>query len=138
MTTGTQIVLYYWVFAFIWEAVALGIAWKKLKQDAEKHRGIMEFISRLKKSPSARFLGKTIFGIEGFVLGFILLAVASPFLFQFSLFGMFKRMVGWKSKLEKKAEAEISLHESKNWAENIIADQETSLKRRKPIPPFEN
>lgn len=137
MTTGYTL-LYYWIFSFIWEAITLGIAWKKMKADAEKNRTIMAFIHGLKKSSSARLLGKTIFGIEGFILGFIFLAVASPFLFLFSLFSLFKRMVGWKSKLEKKAEAEISLYESKNWAENIITDQERSLRAGRRIPPLED
>lgn len=80
--------------------------YKGLKKKVEQ-MGVMPMISGyLNQSASLQLIKGSILSPFGFVLGSLLLIIVAPFMFPFSVITGLKKLVGYKSKLEKKADAE--------------------------------
>lgn len=120
-------VLYYWAFAIVFETIYSYItfkqAWKKLKKTVEAHEYVMDMINAVKQMASAKFLWKKIFSPYGYFIGYLIFCIVAPFLFIASLVTLSKKLIGYKSKLEKDAEveekmAEEAQKEAKEWMAN--------------------
>ena len=63
------------------------------------------------KSASLKLLYKRILSPIGFIIGFVMFSFITPILFPFSLWRLFKKLIGYKSKLEKESEKETQAYE---------------------------
>lgn len=98
--------LYYWLVAIIGVSIELYFIYKSGKKKLTQ-MGIMPMITGyLSHSPSLQLIRKTIFSPLGFILGSVFLIIVAPFMFPFSVITGIKKIVGYKSKLEKQADAE--------------------------------
>lgn len=108
--TINETVIYYWIFSIvfgtIYNYIQIKIAWRQLKKSVESHQMVMMFLDTIKKLASTQFLLKQIFNIKGYLFGYLIFCIISPILTPFSLITLFKKMIGYKSDLQKKAEAE--------------------------------
>ena len=131
-------IIYYWLFAIvfgtIYNYIQFKIAWRELKKSVESHQIVMMILDTIKKMASTQFILKQMFNIKGYVIGYLIFCIISPILLPFSLFTLFKKMIGYKSDLQKKAEAERekmekSQNESKEWMKNegVHADLENQI-----------
>ena len=100
--------LCYWAVSIIIEAADMYWGFKTVKKELEKKPMAMMIWNSLKTSMPANLekIRKIIFGPTGYILGFVFLAIASPFMLPFTLIRHFKKAIGYKSKLDKQADAE--------------------------------
>lgn len=103
----SQLFFYYWILSIIFEAVYCFYLWKQAKKKLAKYPSVAVFLNALKSVASAQLILKKIFGPLGYSIGFVLLCIISPVMFPFSIITLFKKLIGYKSKLEKKAEEEL-------------------------------
>jgi len=94
----------YWIFTVIFEAIYIFILWEKFKKKTQEHKFVMMLKEAYKNNVSLKLIYKMIFSPLGFFLGFCFLSIVSPVMFLFSLLTLFKKIIGYKSKLEKEAE----------------------------------
>lgn len=98
----------YWAVSIIIEAAGMYWGFKTVKKELEKKPMAMMIWNSLKTSMPANLekMRKIIFGPTGYILGFVFLAIASPFMLPFTLIRHFKKAIGYKSKSDKQADVE--------------------------------
>jgi len=117
----------YIIIAVIFEAIYFVVSFKKgLKKFKQKpeYEQYKAFYKSLMSSASMMLLKTKIW--NWYTVSFVMIPLfifVSPFLFPSSLFSLIKKMFGYKSKLEKKAEVEEKLSEeasikAKEWMKN--------------------
>jgi hypothetical protein len=125
--TINETVIYYWIFSIvfgtIYNYIQIKIGWRQLKKSAESHQMVIIFLDSIKKLAATQFLLRQIFNIKGYFIGYLIFCIISPILLPFSLSTLFKKMIGYKSNLQKKAEAEGAKMEqaekdAKEWMKN--------------------
>lgn len=119
---------YYWLIAIIYETINFIIIWKKFKKKTEQHEFFNAYKEALKRSASLQWLWKAIFSPVGFSLGFMFMCTVSPIMFPFSLITLFKKLIGYKSDLEKKVDVEQESYErAKRKSDDFMNNEEIIL-----------
>lgn len=119
-----ETLIYYWLFAIIFETIycwiTLKIVWYKFKKKSpQQHDYVLALIDSFKQNPSIYIVWKKIFNPFGYTAIYVIFCIIAPIFFPFSLIILLKKMVGYKSKLEKKAYAmEQAYDKSQEWLKN--------------------
>jgi superfamily I DNA/RNA helicase len=105
-----QSLFYYYLLSVVFESIYLYIIfnknWKQIKENKTLYSFFNLLVDQFKKMKSTQFIIKQIFNVRGYFIAFIIICFIAPFLFPFSLFSLFKKIIGYKSKLEKQANEE--------------------------------
>ncbi len=104
--TITSPVLIYWTIAFNFEVVYIFFMWRRYKKKAQQHPYFPMVMSYYEGSPTFRSAIKKMVSPYTAIVGLVLLLFVSPFMFPFSLVQILQEAIGYKSKLEKEADAE--------------------------------
>lgn len=119
---------YYWIITIIYETINVIIIWKKFKKKTEQHEMFVAYKEALKRSASMQMLWKAIFSPLGASIAFIFMCIVSPIMFPFSLITLFKKLIGYKSELEKKVEVEEkSYEEAKKRSDHFMKNEVMEL-----------
>lgn len=125
--TINETFLYYWlctvIFETIYSYIAFKIALKQFKKNVEQYEFFMIIIKQLKQMASVKLLWKIIFNPFTYIIVYLIFCFITPLLTPFSLFRLLKKIVGYKTELEKKAKSEEKAMEeaqliSKEWMKN--------------------
>ena len=138
--TISQPLFYYWIFAIIFEAIYCFYLWKQAKKKIAKNAVVMLFINTMKTIPSLQLILNKIIGPLGFSVGFVLLSIVSPIMFPFSVLTLLKKLIGYKSRLEKKAEEHEKMYEkaeadAKRHSDNFMRNEGRFFETEEPINP---
>ena len=102
-------VVYTWLFIIVFETIYSYVTLRKAFEEAKKMEGFsiakMVFNS-LKERPSFLLMYKRVVNPVGFLVAYIIFCLICPLVFPSSLISVFKKCIGYKSELEKKAEEE--------------------------------
>jgi predicted membrane protein len=124
--TINENILYYWIFSITFETiycyVNLSISWNQFKKN-KKYEIVTDIINQFKQQASFQLIWKIIFNPFSIFVAYIIFCIISPILLPFSLITLFKKMIGYKSPLQKRAEQEKkdmeeSESKSKEWMKN--------------------
>jgi len=117
-------VLIIWLSIFIFEVIHLYINWVNFKKKMKKNETVMFMVEAFKKSPNFLRLWKMIYNPFTLFVLLMILAIISPVVFIFSAFSLLKKLVGYKSKLQKQAEAEEkAMEEAKKKSEEFMKNE---------------
>ena len=138
--TINETFFYYWICSIIFETVysyiTFKIAWKKLKKKSEQYEMIMMFIEQIKKLASVQLAFKMIFNRFNYITGYLIFCILSPLLAPISLIRLFKKIVGYKTDLEKKViEEEKKMEEAERKSKEWMETEGVVLE--KPINPID-
>ena len=101
---------YYWLFAIVFEIFNALHSWfdfQKRYKKTEVYEVLKSMWYGVRKMASGKFLiRKLFFSPLTYIIALVFLCIISPFSLPFSLIGVTKRIIGYKSKLEKEAIAE--------------------------------
>ena len=111
--------LYYWIFTVIFETIYVLIQWNTFKKRKEQYEYLVKMKETMFKTATLKLTLKLIFNPLGYLIMFLFFSLVSQIMFTFSLIRLSKKMVGYKSKLEKQAEQESKAYErAKEWRKN--------------------
>lgn len=99
-------VLYCWAFITAAEFVSMYFSYKSFKKKIAENELFLVLKAAYVQSPSWQLLYKQLFNPATYIFVGVLFALLSPLLFISSLFTGVKKLIGYKSPLQKKAEAE--------------------------------
>ncbi|MFA7307643.1 MAG: hypothetical protein WC026_13325 [Hyphomicrobium sp.] len=112
MTPTIKLILIcYWTFTVLYESIFIVIEWKRFKKKMEKNEMIQVLKMTYQQSAQMQLFWKRIWSPLGFFVGFTFLCITSPVLFVFSVQTLLKKLFGYKSALEKRAEEEAKMME---------------------------
>lgn len=129
------IMLYYWAFSIVFLTIYyyfdLKNNWNKFKKNAEAYQFLKAVYENLKQSPSVKFMIKQILSFKFLFSLYLVFCIISPILMIFTTFSIVKKLIGYKSKLQKEAEEEVkkveeAKKEQDDWLRNegVFADEE--------------
>lgn len=108
--TISPIYFYYWIFSVVFESIYIYIQWVRFKRKGELYDRIMEIKSAMLQSASFKFMYKKIFNPFVITAFLIFFSIVSMFMLPLSLWELFKKLIGYKSKLEKQADEEAAAY----------------------------
>lgn len=118
-----KLFIIYWIFAVLFETIYLYFGWQRAKKQLLANTGIQMFVSIAKQNANYQSLKRKIWNPYTIIFVAIPLGIiVSPFLLPLSLFSLVKKIIGYKTKLEKAAEEERKRFEEsekkhKEWME---------------------
>ena len=127
--------LFYWICAIVFETIYVYTLWKEAKKQMVKYPMLMTFKETFMKTAGLQLVYNMLFSPPTFILGFVLLCFASPLIFPFSLLTLFKKLIGYKSKLEKQADDITESYEkSKKESEEFMKNEDRrNVETEQPI-----
>lgn len=104
--------LIYWIFSVIYESINIYFLRKSFLKKANEIDGIKLVKQYFMESANFQNVKQKIWNPFTIIFGFTpLFIIISPFLLPLSLFSLIKKLTGYKTKLEKRAEAETKAME---------------------------
>ncbi len=122
--TINQTFLYYWLFAIIFETIYNYITftteWSKFKKrlEAEEYAIYKELFNQYKQMSSIQLIWRKVFNPMSYFVGYIIFCIVTPIILPMSLITLFKKLIGYKSDLQKRAEMEGKRMEEANEREH--------------------
>ena len=107
--TINPIFLYCYAFVIVFETIHGFILLRKFRKKLEdkKYESLFSTIDGLKKTfASIRLAHRSVFNPYVYFMCYVLFCILSPLFFLSSLKSIFKKIIGYKSKLEKQVEEE--------------------------------
>lgn len=122
--TLNSTILYYWLAVSIFEAVYFYISWRKFKKQARNNQFVKILIEVYKSSPSCKLLLRIVFNPATILIIIGLFILFSPLSFIWSLIAIFKKAIGYKSKLQKESDIEIAeIERAKKKSEEFMKNE---------------
>jgi hypothetical protein len=125
--TINPIFIYCWAFIIVFETIHGIILWKRFckKLKKKKYEFFLSTVDAMKKSfAGIRLAHKKIFNPFNYFVLYILFCIMCPFFFLSSLKSIFKKIIGYKSKLEiQVAEEERKFEEAQKASEEFMRNE---------------
>lgn len=114
-------IITYIAFAIVYEAITVYVGWKKLKKQFAGNEMIMMIKQGIMQSAQGKMMKKIIFSPPTFIFAGIAFIIASPLMLPFSVWSHVKKLLGYKSKLQKQAESETkAMEEAKKQSDEFM------------------
>jgi len=116
--TINEYLLYYWAFAIVFETIYVYIIYKiwirPIKEKGDPYTILKEIFNSSKQASIFSLL----FNPYSYFVMYVLFCILTPLLFPMSLFSIIKKIVGWKSKKQKREAVEGKAYQEAKKAED--------------------
>jgi len=134
MTITINLTIFYcWLTIAVFEAVYTYISWLKFKKALKQQEFAKMVVEAYKQSPSFKLMVRIIFNPISCVILFSLFVIVSPLSFIWTIFGLSKKVIGYKSKLQKESEAELAaIEKAKKHSEDFMKNEGRGIDYEQP------